>query len=720
MRAPSVFRSRWLVAVLLLAAIVLVLALDPARFLTLGYLKSQQLALQAAAAAHPLAASAVCFLIYTAATALSVPGALVMTLGAGAVFGTLWGTAIVSFASTVGATLAFLMARYLFRGLVQARFGHRLAAVSRGIAADGPLYLLTLRLIPIVPFIAVNLLLALTPLSARAFYLYSQLGMLPATLVYVNAGTQFGRLESLEDLLSPGLLAALGLLALLPFVAKALAAHLRRRRFAARFPRPAKVDRNVIVIGAGSAGLVAAYLARAVKAKVTLIEESRMGGDCLNTGCVPSKALLRAARAVHDARASAALGVQASAEVDFGAVMARVREVIHAIEPHDSVARYATLGVECIAGRARLCSPYTVAVGTRELSARAIILATGARPLVPDLPGLAEVGYLTSATLWDLEHLPRRLLILGGGPIGCELAQAFARFGAQVTVVEMAERLLPREDPEVGELLAQVFVEEGIRLHLHTRADAFASDGAGKRLRCTRLAIGAPDAFAIEFDQVLVALGRVPRVEGYGLEELGVPLGARGTVDVNDYLETQLPTVYACGDVVGPYQFTHAAAHQAWYATANALFGSVWRFAVDYRVIPWCTFTAPEIARVGLNETDARAAGVAHEVTTYSLSELDRAIADRQTHGFVKVLTAPGSDRILGATVVGVHAGEQIAEFVLAMKHHLGLNKILGTIHVYPTYAEANKAAAGNWRRAHTAAWQLRLLARYHAWRREH
>jgi pyruvate/2-oxoglutarate dehydrogenase complex dihydrolipoamide dehydrogenase (E3) component/uncharacterized membrane protein YdjX (TVP38/TMEM64 family) len=721
MTISTLLRSRWLPFAALLLAIALVLVLDPGRFLTLAYLKGQQIALQAEVAAHPWLASAVCFLIYTAATALCVPGALVMTVAAGAVFGTWWGTAIVSFASTLGATLAFLMARYLFHDLVQARFGHRLGTINRGIAADGPMYLLTLRLIPVIPFIGINLLMALTPISARNFYLYSQLGMLPATLVFVNAGTQFGRLQTVEDLLSPGLLGALGLLALLPLIARFLSSRLRRRRFEQRHPRPPRVERNVIVIGAGSAGLVAAYLARALGAEVTLIEEARMGGDCLNTGCVPSKALLRVARAVHEVRGAGLYGLAgARAEVDFPAVMARVRDVIRAIEPHDSIARYAALGVECVHGRARLISPYTVAVDGRELSARAIVLATGARPLVPALPGLDAVGYLTSETLWDLRELPRRLLILGGGPIGCEMAQAFARLGAQVSLVEMAPRLLPREDAEVGALLEQVFVEEGIALHLHTRAERFSRDDAGKRLHCTRLATGADEPLALAFDEVLLALGRTPRTDGFGLEELGLPSGPRATVDVNDYLETWLPTVYACGDLIGPWQFTHVASHQAWYATVNALFGSLWRTPIDYRVIPWCTFTEPEVARVGLSEAEARAGATPCEVTTYPLTELDRAIADGRPRGFVKVVTAAGTDRILGATVVGAHAGEQIAEFVLAMKHHLGLAKILSTIHVYPTWAEANKYAAGAWRRAHTSPWILEVLARWHRWRREH
>ena len=696
------------------------LVFDPAQYLNLENLKTQQKSLQAAVAMQPLQASAVCFLIYTVATALSVPGAFAMTLAAGAIFGVVWGTAIVSFASTLGATLAFLMSRYLFHGFVQARFGHRLGAINRGIRNDGPVYLLTLRLIPIVPFIGVNLLMALTPISARNFYLYSQVGMLPATIIFVNAGTQLARIDSLADIASPAILFSLGLLAIFPFVAKFIIALIKRRRFLMRYPPPTAVDRNIIVIGAGSAGLVASLIAATVRAKVTLIEKHRMGGDCLNTGCVPSKALLRVARQVHEARNSSRLGLpETSHEIDFARIMQRIQEVIRTIEPHDSVQRYEDLGVECITGHARVVSPYEVEVNGRRLSTRSIILATGARPLVPELPGLADIEFLTSDNVWELDHLPQKLVVLGGGPIGCELAQAFSRLGSQVVIVEMAERLLPREDVEVSHLLQAVFEAENITLQLATRALSFQSTDGSRALLCEVLLGDMRGTLEIPFDDVIIALGRVANVEGYGLEELGVPVTERGALAVNDYLQTSLPNIFACGDVAGPYQFTHVASHQAWYAVINALFGDFKRFAVDYRVIPWCTFTDPEVARVGLSEHEARERGVAHEVTRYDLEGLDRAIADGAARGFVKVITARGSDRILGATIVGQHAGETIAEFILAMKHHLGLGKILATIHVYPTFAEANKFAAGSWRRQHTSARIMSWLERWQCWRRE-
>ncbi|MEQ8495028.1 MAG: FAD-dependent oxidoreductase, partial [Gammaproteobacteria bacterium] len=621
--------KRWLAAIVVVGILLIALVFEPTRYLSLDYLKSRQAALVAEVNAAPLAAAAIGFAIYALVTALSIPGAAVLTLAAGAVFGLFWGTLLVSFASSIGATLAFLLARYLLRGLVQARFGHRLASVNRGVRNDGPIYLLTLRLIPVIPFFLINLLMALTPISTRQFYLYSQLGMLPATVVFVNAGTQLATIDSLGDIASFDVLLALGLLALLPLLARLIAAIARRRRFVAAWPPPTAVDRNVIVIGAGSAGLVASLIAATVRARVTLVESGRMGGDCLNSGCVPSKALLRVAREVHERRTRGLVSSPGSAgDVDFAAVMRRVHEVIDAIAPHDSVERYRALGVECIQGRARVVSPWEVEVDGQRLATRAIVIATGARPQIPPLPGLDDIGYLTSDNVWELTALPRRLLVLGGGPIGCELAQAFARLGSQVTVVEMAERLLPREDPQAGELLAHVFAAEGITLALHCRAERFSADGDTKRVSVRSLALGDAESFEVEFDEVLLALGRTPNTRGFGLEELNLLDPERGTLEVDDYLQTRLPTIYACGDVVGPWQFTHTASHQAWYAAVNALFGSpLKRFAVDHRAIPWCTFTDPEIARVGLSESEAAASGIACEVTTYALEELDRAIA---------------------------------------------------------------------------------------------
>jgi pyruvate/2-oxoglutarate dehydrogenase complex dihydrolipoamide dehydrogenase (E3) component len=495
--------------------------------------------------------------------------------------------------------------------------------------------------------------------------------------------------------------------------AKRVVEQVKARRVYARWKRPRRFERNLVVIGAGSAGLVAAYIAAAVKARVTLVEKHRMGGDCLNTGCVPSKALLRSARLLADMRRGREFGLRsARAEFDFAEVMERVQRVIRAVAPHDSVERYTELGVECIAGEAKITSPWTVQIdGGRTLSTRAIVIAAGARPLVPPIPGIENARVVTSDTVWQLRELPPRLVVLGGGPIGCELAQAFARFGSHVTQVEMLPRILSREDPEVSQLVREQFAAEGIDVRTGYRA---VRVDPGRALVCEHE--GREERF--EFDVLLCALGRVPNTAGYGLEELGIPVTKARTVETNEYLQTLYPNIYACGDVAGPYQFTHTASHQAWYAAVNALFSPLRRFRADYSVIPWATFTEPEVARVGLNETEAKEKGVGYEATVYGIDELDRAIVDEAARGMVKVLTQPGSDRILGATIVGEHAGDLLIEFITAMKHGIGLNKILGTIHIYPTMAEASKYAAGAWKRAHAPQRVLSHLERFHAWMR--
>ncbi len=694
--------------------------LDLGRFFDLAWFKAQQRMLTEQVDAAPWGSAAVFFAIYVVVTALSLPGAAIMTLAGGALFGFVKALVIVSFASSLGALLAFLIARFLLRDWVQARFGTALESINRGVEKDGAFYLFTLRLVPAFPFFAVNLAMALTALPARTFYWVSQLGMLAGTIVFVNAGTQIGRIESLSGILSPGLIGAFVLLGVFPLIARKVIDAVRSRAVFSRWPKPAHFDYNLLVIGGGSAGLVTAYIGAAVKAKVALVEQHSMGGDCLNTGCVPSKALIRSARLLSQIAHAKSLGVrEASAQFDFADVMERVARVVRAIEPHDSVDRYTALGVDCFDARARITSPWTVEVtqrdgSTRTLTTRNIVIAAGARPFVPPIPGIEAMDLLTSDTLWSLRTLPGRLLVLGGGPIGCELSQAFARFGADVTQVEMSPRLMGREDPDVSALVEARFAEEGVRVLTGHKAVRFAREGDAKVL----YAEGPQGEVRIEFDTLLCAVGRTPNVSGYGLEELGITLRANRTVDTNDYLETLYPNIFACGDVTGPFQFTHTAAHQAWYAAVNALFGRFRRFAVDYSVIPWATFTEPEVARVGLNESDAKARNIAHEVTIYELDDLDRAITDEVAHGFVKVLTVPGRDRILGVTIVGEHAGELIAEYVLAMKHGLGLNKLLGTIHIYPTMNEANKFAAGVWKKAHAPQTLLAWVARYHAWMR--
>ena len=721
MARPS--KSLWwvLVAGLALGAVWVWQAYDLGALLTLDKLKASRDALQAQVLSAPLATAAVFFAVYVAATALSIPGAVILTLAAGAMFGLGWGLLLVSFASSLGALLAFLVARYLLREAIQARFGKALAPINEGVNKDGTFYLLTLRLVPVFPFWLINLLMGLTPMGAGRFYVVSQLGMLAGTAVYVNAGTQLAAIQSPGDILSPGLLGSFVLLGLFPLLAKAGVGWLERRKVYARWTKPKSFDRNLVVIGAGAGGLVSAYIAAAVKARVTLVEGHRMGGDCLNFGCVPSKALIRSAKMARQLKKAHELGVSdATGRVDFAAVMKRVHGVIRDVEPHDSVERYTALGVQVLRGHARITSPWTVAVTraddgtTQTLTTKNIVIAAGASPFVPPIPGLKEAGFLTSDTVWGLPQCPKRLVVLGGGPIGSELAQSFARLGSTVTQVEMAPRIMVREDPEVSELVTASLRADGVDVRTGHRAVRVEVVDGEKRL----IAEAGGAEVVIPFDELLCAVGRSPRVTGYGLQELGIPLTPRGTIETNAWLQTRYPNIYAVGYVAGPVQFTHTAAHQAWYAAVNALFGRLRKFRADYRVIPWATFTDPEVARVGLSESEAEEQGVAYEVTRYGIDDLDRAIADGTAHGFVKVLTVPGKDRILGVTIVGEHAGDLLAEYVLAMKHGLGLNKILGTIHTYPTLAEANKYAAGEWKRAHAPRRLLQWVERYHTWER--
>lgn len=707
-------KNKWLLTLVLLAAVIAFFALGLQRYFSLDYFHSQRAAIEADVAAQPLRAALLFFAAYVAVTGLSLPGAAIMTLVAGAVFGLLWGTVIVSFASTLGATLAFLASRYLLRDWVQQKFGDRLRAVNDGVAREGGFYLFALRLVPVFPFFAVNLLMGLTPMRTWTYLWVSQLGMFAGTLVYVYAGTQLG-----EFRVSGGLIGAFVLLGIFPLIAKKTLDALKARKVYAGWTRPSRFDRNLVVIGAGSAGLVSAYIAAAVKARVTLVERHKMGGDCLNTGCVPSKALIKSAKLVATMKQASHYGLKdTQVDFDFAEVMERVQRVIRDIEPHDSVERYSKLGVECIEGEAKITSPWSVAIttphGKQTLTTRGIIIATGARPFVPPIPGIGEVGVLTSDTVWDLRTLPKRLVVLGGGPIGCELTQCFARLGAQVTQVEMLPRIMVREDPEISEMVLQKFRSEGITVLTGHKAQRFAIENGEKVLYCEH----AGGTLRIAFDAVLCAVGRIANTTGYGLEELGIPVTKARTVEVNEFMQTKYPNILACGDVAGPYQFTHTAAHTAWYAAVNGLFGGFKKFRADFSVIPWATFTDPEVARVGLNESEAREKNIPYEVTTYGIDDLDRAIADGNAHGLVKVLTVPGKDKILGATITGEHAGDLITEFVSAMKHGIGLNKILGTIHIYPTLAEANKYVAGNWKRAHAPQGLLTWVEKFHAWRR--
>ncbi len=708
-------RTKLLLCVTLLAVGYLFYTLDVQQYLNLAYLKGQQQTFADYYQHNPLLVIGGFVFIYVISAALSFPGAALLTLLAGALFGLVLGTVIVSFASTIGATLAFLLARYLLRDSVASRFSKQVKAIDEGMTKDGPFYLFSLRLVPLFPFFVVNSLMGLTSIKVRTYFWVSQLGMLAGTLVYVNAGTELAKLDSLSGILTPPLLLSFVLLGVFPILAKKDVTALQARRALSHFEKPKQFDTNLLVIGAGAAGLVSAYIASVTKAKVTLVEKHKMGGDCLNTGCVPSKAILRSAKIKSYIDRASEFGLSdASAEVEFSDIMDRVQRVIAKVEPHDSVERYTELGVDCVQGHARLVSPWVAEVDGRQISARNIVIASGARPFVPPIPGLKDIDYLTSDTVWQLSSLPKRLVVLGGGPIGCELTQAFSRLGAQVTQVEQAPRLMMREDPEVSTHVQYKFRTEGIDIQLGCRAERIeVRDGE-------KILLGRIDEEVVEipFDQILVAVGRSANTQGLGLEKLGVRVTERGTVEVNDYLQSSIPNIYACGDVAGPYQFTHTAAHQAWYVAVNSLFGGLKKFKVDYSVIPWATFTDPEVARVGLNEQEAVEQGIAFDVTRFDIDDLDRAIADEEDHGFIKVLTVPGSDKILGVTIVGHHAGDAIAEYVQAMKYKLGLNKILSTIHIYPTLTESNKYVAGEWKKARAPQKLLGWVARYHTWRR--
>jgi len=708
-------KTKLILIALLVIAIFGYITLDLGQYLTLEYAQSQLSNIQDYKNENFAQTALIYFIGYVIATGLSIPGAIIITLLGGAIFGLFWGTLLVSFASSIGATLAFLASRVLLRDWVQRRFGDYLAPLNKGIEKDGSFYLFSIRMVPLFPFFVVNLLMGLTAIRTTSFYLASQAGMLIGTAVYVNAGSELSQISSLSGLVSAPVLGSLVLLGVFPLIAKLILNSMQRNKALQSFEKPKRFDANVVIVGAGSAGLVASLITAGAKAKVILIEKHKMGGDCLNTGCVPSKSIIRSGRIMSYIRRAKEFGIDgAKGEVNFAAVMARVQGVIKTIEPHDSVERFTSLGVEVELGDAVIESPYVVTVNDRRITTRSIIVATGARPLVPPIPGLAEIDYLTSDSIWSLSELPKRLLVVGGGPIGCELAQAFSNLGAQVTQVDMAERIMPREDAEVSEEVAKAFREQGIRLLTGHKLVKFGAGENGDYMEAEHRG----ETVTVEFDKVLLAIGRKANVEGFGLENLNLALTGQGTIEVNEYLQTSMPNVFACGDVAGPYQFTHMASFQAWFASLNALLGGLYRSKINYSVVPWATFTDPEVARVGLSETEAKKKKISYELTRYEMDHHDRSLADGEAHGFIKVLTVPGKDKILGVTIVGHHAGEVIGEFVFAMTHGMGLKKISAVTHIYPTILEANKFAANAWRSERLPEKYFPYLEKFFAWRR--
>ena len=684
-------------------------------FLTLDYLKSNLNQFKSFYEQSPLIVIISYLTIYILASALSIPGATVLTLGAGAIFGLLLGTILVSFASTIGATIAFLISRFMMRDFIQTKFKAKIDIINKGIEKDGASYLFSLRLLPIFPYFLINLAMGLTKIKVMTFFVISQVGMLIGTIIYVNAGLQLSKINSLKGILSKELMFSFVLIAFLPIISKKIIGFMKNNKVYKKYKKPSTFDYNMIVIGGGAGGLVTAYISSAVNAKVALIEAHQMGGDCLNTGCVPSKAIIKSSKIVNAARNAEKYGLdKIDVKVDFKKIMNRVKSVIKKIEPHDSRERYRKLGVDCVDGYAEIISPWEIKVNGEILTTKNITIATGAKPFVPPIKGIDSVNYLTSDNLWGLQELPEKFVILGGGPIGLEMAQAFARLGSKVSIIEMSDRIMAKEDEDVSSFVTNKFKEEGIQVLTKHKAKEFKHIDGKNKLICEH----EGNNLEIEFDKVLVAVGRRPNIKGFGLENLGISIRKNGTIEANEYMQTNYPNIYVAGDVTGPFQLTHTAAHQAWYAAVNGLFGRLKKFKVDYSVIPWATYVDPEVATVGLNEESAKSQGVPYEVTKYGIDDLDRAIADSEDHGFVKVLTVPGKDKILGATIVSNHASDMLLEFISAMKNKFGLNKILGTIHAYPSMGEANKYTAGNWKKERVSSLVINILKKLHRFER--
>lgn len=708
--------KRIIVFLLVIAAVLFALLwLDLNQLLTLSQLKQQQLDLQQFVDQNPIRTSIIYFLCYVGMATLAIPGALIMTLTGGALFGLMNGVLLVSFASSLGALLAFWIARFLLHDYVQTKYHARLTTINEQIKQQGNSYLLFLRLVPAFPFFLVNILLGLTPIRATSYYLITQIGMLPATLVYVHAGTELAKISDLDGILSWPLLLAFTLLGLLPFISRGIVKLVANHRLYNQWDKPKVFDYHTIVIGAGAAGLVSAYTSATLQAKVALIEPNSMGGDCLNTGCVPSKSILRSAKFVADLHRHEEFGItDANLRLQFPDIMHRVRSKVAAIAPKDSRQRYAELGVDCYQASAHLISPWQVELSdseTKKLTAKNIIIASGAHPAVPNIKGIDKIDYLTSDSVWNLETAPTQLLIIGAGPIGCELGLAFSRLGSQVTLVNNHSRILPNEDQQAAQLLQEKLEQAGLNIVNNFVADEFTQAGDYYHLSGKQHA----EDKQLSCSHVLVAVGR--KANTTALQALDIKLNSSGQVITNHYMQTNYPNIYACGDVTSPLQFTHSASHQAWHAAFNALFRPIKQFKCDLDNIPRALYTDPEIASLGLTEQQASEQGIQYEVTLLGMDDVDRAVIDSASDGFIKVITATDSDKILGVCIVGEHASELIAEFVLAKTHGLGLNKILQTVHLYPTHSEVNRAVAGQWRRRQFSQGKQKLLRKIQMWR---
>ena len=695
--------SRWAILAVLITATACFFYFDLSQYLTLESIKAHSGALHGKVQANPWWAAAVFCAVYAALTALSFPGTVVLTLLAGALFGLLEGTLLVSVASNVGALVAMLISRFMLRDWVQRRFGKQIAGINKGLAREGTFYLVSLRLIPLVPFVLLNPALGLTRINIWTFWWTTQLGMLPGHAIYVNAGEKLVGLRSLSGILSPSIIGTLVLLAVFPILATRLLTFYKARKVYRGWRKPKRFDCNLVVIGGGTGGLATARVAASLKARVSLVERERLGGLAMHDGGVPSKALCHVANRSQGQHSDEA----------FTEAMAQMRHLAEAARRDISVDQYRRLGVDVIQGEARISSPWTVDVGGRTLTTRAIVIATGSRPQIPSIPGLAAVEPMTSDTLWALSERPERLLILGSGADACEFAQAFQRLGCQVTLASEDERLLSQEDAEVSEMMAKVLTADGIEIWLGLKAQRVETTEGERRLICDD---DEGNERSLPFDRVLLMLGQRADVEGLGLSKLRLECGDDGTLEADEYLATRYPNIYAVGSVAGPYGAPHVAEHQGWYAAVNALFGGLKRFVVSDRVTPRAIFTTPEIATVGLNEAEAHALKLEFETTRLDLSTHAGAVIAGAGQGYVKVITEHDTDRILGVTIVGDHASETIAGFVVAMKHKLGMNKLGKTVLVSPTQGEALRQVAEIWQRQHQSARMRAWAERFNRW----
>jgi pyruvate/2-oxoglutarate dehydrogenase complex dihydrolipoamide dehydrogenase (E3) component/uncharacterized membrane protein YdjX (TVP38/TMEM64 family) len=698
--------------------------------------------------------------VYVLCTVAFVP-ASALTIGSGTLFGLKTGFIVVIIGANLGALCSFLLARSFLRQKVAtwAAGNAKFRALDQAIGRQDFKMVLLTRLTPVFPFVLLNYFLGLTAVRTGAYVLANLIGMLPAMFlfVYIGAATRDALAGDTADFYQQvfkylGLAATIALLVVMTRIArKALreaeqaeegSVVLGKPRLDGRY-QPMPFDKmilegdihdrillgnchppgwvnptpsrkyNLVVLGGGTAGLVSAAGAAALGAKVALIERNLMGGDCLNVGCVPSKSLIRASRAWHEVLGGTRFGVSLAGEpkIDFAAVMARMRKLRADISEHDSVERFSKLGVEVFIDNGRFAGPNAIEVDGAKLQFDRAVIASGARAAVPTLPGLEESGFYTNETIFTLTELPRRVAVIGAGPMGCELAQSFQRFGSEVSLLTHGGEILPKEDGDAAAIVRRQMEEDGVRIVTGAELERVSATGSGKKLN---LSVGDRKA-EIECDAILVCIGRTPNLENLGLEEAGVRYTARG-VEVDARLRTTNPRIFAAGDICSRFKFTHAADAMARIVIANALFMA--RRKVTDLVIPWCTYTDPEIAHVGYYEKDARVARFDVATITQPLHDVDRAILDGETEGFARVHYDKKTGRILGGTIVARHAGEMIGELTVAMAAKQSVGVLSSTVHPYPTQAEALRKIGDAYMRTKLTPLVKKLFARWLAWRR--